>query len=160
MLYIVFLVYNLLNLSNSLLTINSNKIIHVITKELLCNNNYNNNNNNNNIIINYEKRIKSKERIIKKIQKNKIPYDIYGLRIIYNDTNNIYNSQFAYSIKNILTHNFNTLDFLYDDYIAKPKINNYQSLHIYVLTNILMEIQIRNSFMHAIAINGSASHYY
>lgn len=157
MLYIVFLVYNLLNLSNSLLTINSNKIIHVITKELLCNNN---NNNNNNIIINYESRLKSRERIIKKIQKYKIPYDIYGLRIIYNDTNNIYNSQFAYSIKNIVTSNFNTLDFLYDDYIANPKSNNYQSLHIYVLTNILLEIQIRNSFMHNVAINGSASNYY
>lgn len=151
MLYFVFLVCNFLNLSNLLLTINSKKIIQVIEKQLL---------NNNNIIINYESRVKSGPRIIKKIQKNKIPYDIYGLRIIYNDTNNIYNTQFAYSIKNILTHNFNTLDFLYDDYIANPKSNNYQSLHIYVLTNILLEIQIRNSFMHNVAINGSASHYY
>ena len=155
MLNIVFLVCNFLNLSNTLLTINSNKIIQVIDKELCYNNNYNKN-----IIINYESRIKSRERIIQKIQKNKIPYDIYGLRIIYNDSNNIYNSQFAYTIKNILTSNFNTLDFLYDDYIANPKINNYQSLHIYVLTNILIEIQIRNSFMHNVAINGSASNYY
>ena len=156
MLNIVFLVCNFLNLSNTLLTINSNKIIQVIDKELCCNNN----NYNKNIIINYESRIKSRQRIIQKIQKNKIPYDIYGLRIIYNDTNNIYNSQFAYTIKNILISNFNTLDFLYDDYIANPKINNYQSLHIYVLTNILIEIQIRNSFMHSVAINGSASNYY
>ena len=128
MLNIVFLVCNFLNLSNTLLTINSNKITQVIDKELCCNNN----NYNKNIIINYESRIKSRERIIQKIQKNKIPYDIYGLRIIYNDSNNIYNSQFAYTIKNILISNFNTLDFLYDDYIANPKINNYQSLHIYV----------------------------
>ena len=155
MLYFVFLVCNFLNLSKSLFTINSNKIIHIIDKELCYNNNYNKN-----IIINYESRIKSRQRIIQKIQKYKVPYDIYGLRIIYNDSNNIYNSQFAYTIKNILTSNFNTLDFLYDDYIANPKINNYQSLHIYVLTNILIEIQIRNSFMHAIAINGSASNYY
>ena len=154
MLNIVFLVCNFLNLSNYLLTSNNNKIIHVITKEL------HSNNNNNNIVINYESRIKSRERIIKKIQKYKVPYDIYGLRIIYNDTNNIYNTQYAYTIKNILTSNFNTLDFLYDDYIANPKINNYQSLHIYVLTNILMEIQIRNNLMHTIAINGSASNYY
>ena len=155
MLNIVFLVCNFLNLSNTLLTINSNKIIQVIDKELCYNNNYNKN-----IIINYESRIKSRQRIIQKIQKNRVPYDIYGLRIIYNDSNNIYNSQFAYTIKNILTSNFNTLDFLYDDYIANPKINNYQSLHIYVLTNILIEIQIRNSFMHNVAINGSASNYY
>ena len=154
MLNIVFLVCNFLNLSNTLLTSNSNTIIHAITKGLAYNNN------NNNIIINYESRIKSRERIIKKIQKYKVPYDIYGLRIIYNDTNNIYNSQYAYSIKNIITSNFNTLDFLYDDYIANPKSNNYQSLHIYVLTNILIEIQIRNSFMHNVALNGSASNYY
>ena len=154
MLNLVFLVCNFLNLSNYLLTSNNNKIIHVITKEL------HSNNNNNNIIINYESRIKSRERIIKKIQKYKVPYDIYGLRIIYNDTNNIYNSQYAYSIKNIVTSNFNTLDFLYDDYIANPKSNNYQSLHVYVLTNILIEIQIRNSLMHNVALNGSASNYY
>ena len=152
MLNLLFLVCNFLNLSNYLLTSNNNKIIRVITKEL--------HNNNNNIIINYESRLKSRERIIKKIQKYKVPYDIYGLRIVYNDTNNIYNSQFAYTIKTIITSNFNTLDFLYDDYIANPKSNNYQSLHIYVLTNILLEIQIRNSFMHNMAINGSASNYY
>jgi GTP pyrophosphokinase len=152
MLNLIFLVCNFLNLSNTLLTSNSNTIIHVITKGLAYNNN--------NIIINYESRIKSRERIIKKIQKYKVPYDIYGLRIIYNDTNNIYNSQYAYTIKNILTSNFNTLDFLYDDYIANPKSNNYQSLHIYVLTNILIEIQIRNSLMHNVALNGSASNYY
>jgi (p)ppGpp synthase/HD superfamily hydrolase len=154
MLNLILYVCKLLNLSNKLLTINTYKITQAITKEL------HNNNTNNNIIINYESRIKSRERIIKKIQKYKVPYDIYGLRIIYNDTNNIYNTQYAYTIKNILTSNFNTLDFLYDDYIANPKINNYQSLHIYVLTNILMEIQIRNNFMHTIAINGSASNYY
>jgi (p)ppGpp synthase/HD superfamily hydrolase len=44
--------------------------------------------------------------------------------------------------------------------VVAVKINNYQSLHIYVLTNILMEIQIRNNLMHTIAINGSASNYY
>jgi len=153
MLNLIFLVCNFLNLSNTLLTSNSNTIIHAITKGLAYNNN-------NNIIINYESRIKSRERIIKKIQKYKVPYDIYGLRIIYNDTNNIYNTQYAYTIKNIVTSNFNTLDFLYDDYIANPKSNNYQSLHIYVLTNILIEIQIRNSLMHNIALNGSASNYY
>jgi guanosine-3',5'-bis(diphosphate) 3'-pyrophosphohydrolase len=151
MLHLLFFVCNFLNLSKYLLTSNNNKIIRVITKEL---------DNNNNIVINYESRIKSRERIIKKIQKYKVPYDIYGLRIIYNDSNNIYNTQFAYTIKNIVTSNFNTLDFLYDDYIANPKSNNYQSLHIYVLTNILIEIQIRNSLMHNVALNGSASNYY
>jgi GTP pyrophosphokinase len=149
----ILLLCNIFSYSNTLFSINSKKIIHIIDKQLI-------HNNNNNIIINYESRIKSGARIIKKIQKKKIPYDIYGLRIIYNDTSNKYNTEFAYTIKNIIQSNFNTLDYLYDDYIANPKINNYQSLHIYVLTNILMEIQIRNSFMHKVAINGSASNYY
>ena len=153
MLNILFLICNFLNYSNTLFTINSNKIIHIIDNQILLNSNKD-------IIINYEKRIKSKERIIKKIQNYKVPYDIYGLRIIYNDSNNYHNYDFAYTIKNILISNFNTLDYLYDDYIAKPKINNYQSLHVYVLTNMLLEIQIRNSFMHSVAINGSASNYY
>jgi hypothetical protein len=68
MLNLLFLVCNFLNLSNYLLTSNNNKIIRVITKGLAYNNN-----NNNNIIINYESRIKSGARIIKKIQKKKIP---------------------------------------------------------------------------------------
>jgi (p)ppGpp synthase/HD superfamily hydrolase len=152
----ILLLCNIFSYSNTLFSINSKKIIHIIDKQLI----HNNNNNNNNIIINYESRIKSGARIIKKIQKKKIPYDIYGLRIIYNDTSNIYNTQFAYTIKNIIQSNFNTLDYLYDDYIANPKSNKYQSIHIYVLTNILIEIQIRNSFMHKVAINGSASNYY
>ena len=82
------------------------------------------------------------------------------MRIIYNDNTNYYNTKFAYIIKNIICDNFNTLEFIYDDYIQKPKQNNYQSLHIYVVTNLLIEIQIRNSNMHNISVNGSASHYY
>lgn len=153
MLNFLLLLCNFLNYTNILFSINTNKIIHIIDKQLI-------HNNNKNIIINYEKRIKSRERIIKKIQSYKIPYDIYGLRIIYNDTNNYYNNDLAYTIKNIIQSNFNTLDFIYDDYIAKPKINNYQSLHIYIVTNILLEIQIRNSYMHNVSVNGSASFYY
>jgi hypothetical protein len=73
MLHLVFLVCNFLNLSNYLLTSNSNTIIHAITKELdnnINNNNNNINNNNNNIIINYESRIKSGARIIFICYKN------------------------------------------------------------------------------------------
>lgn len=114
----------------------------------------------NNINIYYEKRIKSKKRILEKIKKLKFPYDIYGLRIIYNDTDNYYNNDFAYIIKNILYNNYYTLDFIYDDYIKYPKKNNYKSIHIYVITNIILEIQIRNYYMHNIAINGTASNYY
>ena len=114
----------------------------------------------NNININYESRIKSQKRIIKKINKRKIPYDIYGLRIIYEDSLYSNNTQFAYNIKDLLYTNFYSLDYLYDDYIQHPKSNNYQSLHVYIITNILIEVQIRNSLMHFNTINGTASNYY
>jgi (p)ppGpp synthase/HD superfamily hydrolase len=159
------IIYNNNNLNNNNLN-NNNLNNNNLNNNNLNNNNLNNNNlnnnnlNNNNLNIFYEKRIKSKERAILKIQKLKIPYDIFGLRIIYNDSADYHNTKFAYIIKNIIYENFNTLDYIYDDYIEKPKENNYQSLHIYIVTNLLIEIQIRNSNMHNISINGSASQYY
>ena len=151
--YILYILSNFTDLSFKLFEKNTNKIISIVNENLMYNKNKHLN-------IYYEKRIKSKERIISKIQKFKIPYDIYGLRIIYDDNTNYYNTNFAYSIKNIIHNNFDTLNFIYDDYIEKPKSNNYQSLHLYVVTTLLIEIQIRNTNMHNIAINGSASHYY
>lgn len=150
--YMFFLLCNFTDWSYKLFEKNTNNIINVIDENLLHNNNKFN--------IYYEKRIKSKKRIISKIQKLKIPYDVYGLRIIYNDNTNYYNTNFAYLIKNIICNNFNTLDCIYDDYIQKPKQNNYQSLHVYVITSMLIEIQIRNSNMHNVSVNGSASYYY
>ena len=149
--YIFFLICNFTDWSVKLFEKNINNIINIIDENLLYNNKFN---------IYYEKRIKSQKRIISKIQKLKIPYDVYGMRIIYNDNTNYYNTKIAYIIKNIICDNFNTLEFIYDDYIQKPKQNNYQSLHLYVVTNLLIEIQIRNSNMHNISVNGSASHYY
>jgi len=159
MCYIFFILFNVGKLSHKIFEKNTNKIIDVIDNNLIHNNNHNNYSNNNLNII-YEKRIKSKKRIISKLQKLKIPYDIYGLRIIYNDHSDYYNIKTAYVIKNIIYDNFNTFDFISDDYIAKPKKNNYQSLHLYVVCNLLIEIQIRNTNMHNISINGSASYYY
>jgi (p)ppGpp synthase/HD superfamily hydrolase len=165
MCYIFFLIFNVGKLSHKIFEKNTNKIIDVIDNNLIHNNNHNNHNNlnnhnnHNNLNIYYEKRIKSKERIISKLQKFKIPYDIYGLRIIYND-DDYYNIKTAYVIKNIIYDNFYTFDFISDDYIAKPKKNNYQSLHLYIICNLLIEVQIRNTNMHNISVNGSASNYY
>jgi (p)ppGpp synthase/HD superfamily hydrolase len=151
---IIFFICNLSELSHKLFEKNTNKIIDVIENNLI--HNYSNNNLN----IYYEKRIKSKKRIISKLQKFKIPYDIYGLRIIYNSNTDYYNIKIAYIIKNIIYDNFNTLDFISDDYIARPKNNNYQSLHVYIVFNLLIEIQIRNTNMHNVSVNGTASDYY
>ena len=147
---ILFFIYNFTDFLVASFEKNTNKIINIIDTNFI----------DNKFDIYYERRIKSNKRMFSKLQKFRIPYDIYGLRIIYNDKTNYYNTESAYIIKNIIRENFNSLDFISDDYIEKPKANNYQSLHLYVVTPLLIEIQIRNSNMHNIAINGSASHYY
>ena len=153
MLFCYFLLNNLLNRFNGLNTFNNNILVikELITNKLVYKNS---------ISINYNSRIKSQKRIIQKINRLRIPYDIYGLRIIYEDSLDMNNSQFAYIIKDFICNNFYTIDYLYDDYIKYPKINKYQSLHVYIITNILIEIQIRNSLMNFNAINGTASNYY
>ena len=83
--YMFFLLCNFTDWSYKLFEKNTNNIINVIDENLLHNNNKFN--------IYYEKRIKSKKRIISKIQKYKIPYDVYGLRIIYDDNTNYYNNK-------------------------------------------------------------------
>jgi len=153
MLFCYFLLNNLLNRFNGLNTFNNNILVikELITNKLVYKNS---------ISIDYKSRVKSQKRIIQKINRLRIPYDIYGLRIIYEDSLDMNNSQFAYIIKDFICNNFYTIDYLYDDYIQYPKINNYQSLHVYIITNILIEVQIRNSLMNFNAINGTASNYY
>lgn len=79
--------------------------------------------------------------------------------MIYNDDNNYYNKDYAYKLKKIIEDNYFTIDSLHDDYIKNPKINNYQSLHIYIYFIFIIEIQIRSSYMDYIAVNGTASNY-
>ena len=119
-----------------------------------------NNFNNKNIKITYESRIKKSERIIEKINRGRTPYDIYGIRIIYNDIYNLYNKDIAFKIKNTLLDYYNSIPVIYDDYINYPKNNGYMSLHIYIIDEIIVELQIRSLLMHYIAINGTASNYY
>ena len=116
-------------------------------------------NNNINYIITY--RIKQKEKIIKKIFiKKRFPKDIFGLRIIYNNNNYNNDIETSYRIKKLLQNNFLEFIYFYDDYIKNSKINNYQSIHIYILYFLFFEIQIRNYNMHINSINGTASNYY
>ena len=153
--YIIFLFFipvnNLIIYNNNKFNIVKNNIINLI------NNDYNIQNYCN---LYYESRLKTISKILcKTVKKNKFPNDIYGLRIIYNssyDNNNYY----AYYIKNLITNNYCTLDYYYNDYIKYPKKNNYQSIHMYILDGIILEIQIRNIYMHYTAVNGSASDYY
>jgi len=128
-----------------------NKLSNCITKQI----------NFQDVTIDFESRVKSIDRIKQKINRKKIPFDIFGVRIIYNDTKLVNNTYIAYQIKDLFYKNFLHIDFLADDYIENPKSNNYQSLHIYIIIYFfIIEIQIRNQEMHYIATNGTASIYH
>lgn len=116
---------------------------------------------NNNISIAYESRIKNNKKILNNLlYKQKFyPHDIYGFRIIYNNIDNKNDILTCYIIKNIIENEYNICNKLYDDYIKSPKNNNYKSLHLYIKSPLLIEIQVRNNEMHKCALFGSASKY-
>ena len=81
--------------------------------------------------------------------------DLRALRIIVADVSACYA---ALSVVHAL---WTALPEEFDDYIAKPKPNGYQSLHTVVRTEggQIFEIQIRTEAMHAYAEQGSAAHW-
>lgn len=81
--------------------------------------------------------------------------DLRALRIIVADVSACYA---ALSVVHAL---WTSLPEEFDDYIAKPKPNGYQSLHTVVRTETgqIFEIQIRTESMHAYAEQGSAAHW-
>ena len=117
-------------------------------------------------LIIYESRIKKHSKIFKNIiNKEKLPIDIYGIRIIYDIpySNNLSNMNYiGYSILDIIHKNFEIYDNNeIDDYIEYPKENGYKSLH----TNIyykkcIFEIQIRDIYMHYHTLYGNSSNYH
>ena len=61
----------------------------------------------------------------------------------------------------IIQSEFKTLENSFTDYIAVPKANMYQSLHITIVSdrNVIVEIQIRTEEMHRRAEYGIAAHW-
>lgn len=86
-------------------------------------------------------------------------YDIMALRIIVDDV------KACYSVLSWVHSYFEPLSSEYDDYIARPKPNGYQSLHTVVLQKTddnnqrPIEIQIRSHAMHQNAELGVAAHW-
>lgn len=113
--------------------------------------------NDNDIEIEIEFRIKSIFSIHKKIVKKKILYsqvlDTIGLRLIVNSEKE------CYQLMGILLKAWPVISNKLKDYIAVPKRNGYQSIHLTIIDGEQpVEIQIRTKEMHHFAQYGQASH--
>ncbi len=81
--------------------------------------------------------------------------DLHGLRVIVDDV------RACYSALALIHAQWTPIDAEFDDYIARPKANGYQSLHTVVLAEDgrPLEVQIRTREMHQFAEYGVASHW-
>ncbi len=82
-------------------------------------------------------------------------YDIRALRIL------VHSVPDCYAALSWVHHQFTSVSEEFDDYIAKPKVNGYQSLHTVVRdpSGQPIEIQIRTQAMHDHSENGVAAHW-
>lgn len=82
-------------------------------------------------------------------------FDVLGFRILVNDVSD------CYAALGVVHGLWEPILDAFDDYIAKPKPNGYQSLHSAVIgpERITMEVQIRTFAMHRHADLGVAAHW-
>ncbi|HST46099.1 MAG TPA: TGS domain-containing protein, partial [Luteimonas sp.] len=97
--------------------------------------------------------------IWKKMQKKDVPigglYDLRAVRVLVDDV------QACYAALGAVHALWSPLPGEFDDYIARPKHNDYRSLHTAVLgpEGKTLEVQIRTHDMHAQAELGVAAHW-
>jgi GTP pyrophosphokinase len=82
-------------------------------------------------------------------------FDVLGFRILVNDVSN------CYAALGVVHELWEPILDEFDDYIAKPKANGYQSLHSAVIgpEGVNIEVQIRTFAMHRHADVGVAAHW-
>ena len=97
--------------------------------------------------------------IVSKMRTKGVPfdklYDVRGLRVIVDEVAH------CYQALSLVHAAWNPIVSAYDDYIARPKPNGYQSLHTVVADDEgrTLEIQIRTRAMHESAELGVAAHW-
>jgi RelA/SpoT family (p)ppGpp synthetase len=84
-------------------------------------------------------------------------YDLFAIRVIL-DTDN---HHLCYIVLSIISDIYETMPATYKNYIASPKRNGYQSIHIafFGKDKKPVEVQIRTRRMHEIAEKGLAAHF-
>ncbi len=97
--------------------------------------------------------------IYRKMQRKGLPFealrDIRGVRVIVDDVST------CYHVLGVIHTHWKPIPGEFDDYIANPKDNSYQSLHTAVLfeDGKILEVQIRTQEMHRNAEYGIAAHW-
>ncbi|HEY79929.1 MAG TPA: bifunctional (p)ppGpp synthetase/guanosine-3',5'-bis(diphosphate) 3'-pyrophosphohydrolase [Caldilineae bacterium] len=97
--------------------------------------------------------------IWRKMQRKGVPfkeiYDVHGFRIIVDTVAD------CYAVLGLIHNRWTPIPGEFDDYIARPKDNGYQSLHTAVIGpgGKHMEVQIRTREMHEMAEQGVAAHW-
>ena len=97
--------------------------------------------------------------IWQKMQRKKLPieelYDLLAVRVV------VEQQVQCYEILGLVHQHWTTIPKEFDDYIANPKNNGYQSLHTVILDadNNRIEVQIRTKEMHEFAELGVAAHW-
>ena len=114
----------------------------------------------NNGVINYDITGRSKHiySIYKKMQRKQLPtneiYDCQAVRVLVNSIAD------CYTTLSLAHDHWPHIKKEFDDYVANPKPNGYQSIHTVIVNHdINVEIQIRTFDMHTAAEGGVAAHW-
>jgi GTP pyrophosphokinase len=97
--------------------------------------------------------------IIKKMKSKQLDfnelYDVRAVRILVDDIKD------CYTALGLIHHLWQPIPGEFDDYIARPKSNNYRSLHTAVIgpRGLALEVQIRTHEMHQHSELGVAAHW-
>jgi len=110
-------------------------------------------------------RVKSVYSIWRKMQAKNIPfeevYDLYAMRIIFDNVEGETEKETCYRIYSMLTDLYRPHPERTRDWIAVPKANGYQALHVTLMgpDGNWIEVQIRSRVMDEIAEKGFAAHW-